>query len=419
MGELIVRFHRYAILLESIRSGWSVIWANKMRSLLTMLGIIMGVGGIVGLVSVGESVKGVLMGQLDKIVGGANMFGIFRPPAFFENGKMVPNLSSEYLTYEDAIALQNQCEHIAYVIPIIEKDLRVSVGFGGRHLNVMGTTPAFSPGLKWFTQLGRSMQYGDAENRMKICLLGIRVAKYLFGLETDPIGKEVRLAEERYVVTGVLDEKDEDMDKKVIVPITTAQNRITGNDRVEHFLVKTTSMKTVDIARREASAILTARHGGSDFFRTWSLKDILKYIDKMLLVLQVAIGGLATTALLVGGMGIMNIMLASVNERTYEVGLRKAVGARARDIMFQFLVESVVLSLVGMAGGLTVGFGFTRIVSWFMNHFAKPPVPWIPTLSLYSILFAMVACTGVGLFFGLYPAYKASRLPPVDALRWS
>jgi len=412
-----MRFQLYTVLSESARSGLKVILASKMRSLLTMLGVIIGVGGIVGMVSIGESVKGVLMGQLDNIVGGANMFGIFRPPFFFEKGKLIPNRTSDYLTYDDAIALENQCRYITHVVPQIEENLRVSVGYTGRHVDVMGTSPAFSPGMKWFTQLGRSMRYSDADNQIKMCILGLRVAKYLFGMETDPVGREVRLEEERYIVAGVLEEKDEDMDKKVIVPITTAQDRITGKDAVDHFWIKTTSIKTVDTARSEAAAILMGRHAGRDFFRTWALKDILKYISKMILVLQVAIGGLATTALLVGGIGIMNIMLASVNERVYEVGLRKAVGAIRRDILFQFLVESVVLSLVGAAGGIAVGFGFTQAVSWFMNTVAKPPVPWEPTLSIFSILFAIFACTCVGIFFGLYPAYKASLLEPVDALR--
>ena len=412
-----MQFHLYTILSESAQSGLRVILANKMRSLLTMLGIIIGVGGIVGMVSIGESVKGVLMGQLDNIVGGANMFGIFRPPFFFEKGKMVPNRSSGYLTYDDAVALEKRCQYITHVVPMIEGNLRVSVGFEGRHVDVMGTSPSFSPGMEWFTEFGRSMRYSDSDNNIKMCILGLRVAKYLFGMENDPIGREVRLEEKRYVVAGVLEEKDEDMDRKVIVPITTAQKRISGNDRVEHFLVKTTSIETVDIARGEAASILMSRHGGQDFFRTWSLKDILKYINKMMLVLQIAIGGLATSALLVGGIGIMNIMLASVNERTYEVGLRKAMGAKKRDILLQFLVESVVLSLVGAGSGIAVGFGFTRAASWFMNTVANPPVPWEPILSLYSVLFAIFACTCVGIFFGLYPAYKASLLTPVDALR--
>lgn len=412
-----MQLHLYTTLSENARSGLRIMLASKMRSLLTMLGIVIGVGGIVGMVSIGESVKGFLVNQLDNIVGGANMFGIFRPPFFFEKGKLVPNRSSEYLTYDDAVALENQCQYITYVVPQVERNVRVSVGYEGRHVDILGTSPSFSPGMKWFTQLGRSMCYSDADNEVKMCILGIRVARYLFGQETDPVGSEVRLDENRYFVAGVMEEKDEDMDKKVIIPITTAQSRITGDDAVNHFWVKTTSIKTVDIARGEASSILTARHGGRDFFRTWSLKDILKYINKMILVLQMAIGGLATTALLVGGIGIMNIMLASVNERTYEVGLRKALGAKRRDILFQFLVESVVLSLVGAAGGIGVGFGFTRAVSWFMNSVAKPPVPWEPVLSIFSILFAIFACTCVGIFFGLYPAYKASILEPVEALR--
>ena len=407
----------YTVLSESARSGLKVILASKMRSLLTMLGIIIGVGGIVGMVSIGESVKGVLMGQLDNLVGGANMFGIFRPPFFFEKGKIAPNRSSEYLTYDDAIALENQCQYITHVVPQVEENLRVSRGYGGRHVDIWGVSPSFSPGMKWFTQLGRSMRYSDTDNEIKMCILGIRVARYLFGQKVDPIGSEIRLDEKRYIVAGILEEKDEDMDKKIIVPITTAQTRITGSDMVGHFWVKTTSIKTVDIARGEASSILTARHGGQDFFRTWSLKDILKYISKMILVLQVAIGGLATTALLVGGIGIMNIMLASVNERIYEVGLRKATGAKRRDILFQFMVEAVVLCLVGAAGGIGAGIGFTRAVSWFMNKVAQPPVPWEPVISLFSVLFAIAACTCVGVFFGLYPAYKASLLTPVDALR--
>lgn len=271
--------------------------------------------------------------------------------------------------------------------------------------------------MNWFTQLGRSMLYSDSDKQIKVCILGLRVARYLFGQEVDPIGSEVRLDEKRYIVAGVLEEKNEDMDKKIIIPITTAQNRITGNDKVDQFWIKTTSIKTVDMARGEAVSILMTRHRGRDFFRTWSLKDIMKYINKLILVLQVAIGGLAATALLVGGIGIMNIMLASVNERTYEVGLRKAVGARRKDILFQFLVESVLLCLVGAVGGILVGFGFTRAVSWFMNTVTKPPVPWEPILSLFSIIFAIFACTCVGIFFGLYPAYKASLLSPVDALR--
>ena len=412
-----MQLYLYTVLSEGTRSGLKVIIASKMRSLLTMLGIVIGVGGIVGMVSIGESVQGVLVAQLDSIVGGANMFGIFRPPVFFSGNKLVPNRSSEYLTYDDAIALERQCQHITYVVPQVEGKVRISRGYAGRHVAVWGTSPSFSPGMEWFTQLGRSMRYSDADNDIKMCILGLRVARYLFGHEINPMGREVRLEKERYVVAGVLEERDEDMDKMIIVPITTAQSRITGSDMVDHFLVKTTSIDTVDIARGEASSVLTIRHGGQDFFRTWAMKDIIKYIDKMILVLQIAIGGLATTALIVGGIGIMNIMLASVNERTYEIGLRKAVGAGRKDIMAQFLVESVVLSLVGAAGGIGVGFGFTRAVSWFMNNIAKPPVPWEPVLSLFSISFAIFACTCVGIFFGLYPAYKASLLAPVDALR--
>ena len=412
-----MQFHAYTVLSESAGSGLKVILANRMRSLLTMLGIVIGVGGIVGMASIGESVQGVLVGQLDKIVGGANMFGIFRPPFFFENDRLVPNRSGEYLTYDDAVALEKRSQYITHVVPMVQKDIRISRGYAGRHVDVWGTSPSFSQGMNWFTQLGRSMRHSDTDNDIKMCILGLRVAKYLFGGKVDPIGSEVRLDDNRYIVAGVLEERDGDMDKKIIVPITTAQSRITGRDMVDHFWVKTTSIDTVDMARGEASSILTIRHGGQDFFRTWALKDIMKYINKMILVLQIIIGGLATTALIVGGIGIMNIMLASVNERTYEVGLRKAVGAGRKDIMFQFLVESVVLSLVGAAGGIAVGFGFTRAVSWFMNNIAKPPVPWEPVLSLFSILFAIIACTCVGIFFGLYPAYKASCLAPVDALR--
>ncbi len=404
-------------IVEAARTGLRVVMSHKVRSFLTMLGIVMGVGGIVGIVSIAESAKGMLVAQLDDLVGGANMFGVFRPPFFFDDGELTINFSDEYLTYDDALALQDRCEFVTYAIPQVEHSVRASVGFEGRHVSVMGTSPAFSPGMKWFTRLGRSMRYSDADSEAKVCVLGLRVARYLFQANVDPVGREIRLDDSRYVVAGVLDDKDEDNDKRIIVPVTTTQNYMTGSQRVDHLWVKTTSIDTVDAARGQASAVLSQRHGGEDFFRTWSLKDILKYINKMIFVLQVAIGGLAATSLLVGGIGIMNVMLASVNERTYEVGLRKAVGARRSDILFQFLVESVVLSLLGGAGGIGVGLGVTRAVAWFMDTVAKPPQPWEPLVSTPSVVFAIAACAAVGLFFGIYPARKAALLPPVEALR--
>ena len=403
--------------VEAARTGVRIIMAHRVRSFLTMLGIVMGVGGIVGIVSIAESAKGMLIAQLDSLVGGANMFGVFRPPFFFDDGKLTINTSDEYLTYGDALALENECEFVTHAIPQVEHEVRASVGYAGRHVRVMGTSPAFSPGMKWFTRVGRTMRYSDADSEAKIVVLGINVARYLFQSNVDPIGKEIRLDESRYVVAGILDEKDEDNDKRIIVPITTTQEYLTGSDRVDQLWVKTTGIDTVDAARSRATAILSQRHGGEDFFRTWSLKDILKYVNKMIFVLQLAIGGLAATSLLVGGIGIMNVMLASVNERTYEVGLRKAVGARRLDILFQFLVESVVLSLLGASGGIGVAIGITRGVAWFMNTIADPPQPWLPLVSVPSVVFAIGACACVGLFFGIYPASKAALLPPVEALR--
>jgi putative ABC transport system permease protein len=342
---------------------------------------------------------------------------VFRPPFFFDDGELTINTSDEYLTYEDALALEQQCEFVTYAIPQVEHSVRASVGYEGRHVTVMGTSPSFSPGMKWFTRLGRSMRYSDADSEAKVCILGLQVARYLFHGTGDPVGREIRLDDTRYVVAGVMDDKDEDNDRRIIVPVTTTQTYMTGSRRVDHLWVKTTSIDTVDAARGEASAVLSQRHGGEAFFRTWSLKDILKYINKMIFVLQIAIGGLAATSLFVGGIGIMNVMLASVNERTYEVGLRKAVGARRVDIMFQFLIEAVVLSLLGGAGGIAVGVGVTRGVAWFMDTVAKPPQPWLPLVSTPAVVFAIAACACVGLFFGIYPARKAALLPPVEALR--
>ena len=417
-GQRVRRARLHTSVIEGARTGLRVVMSHKVRSFLTMLGIVMGVGGIVGIVSIAESAKGMLVAQLDDLVGGANMFGVFRPPFFFDDGELTINYSDEYLTYEDALALEDRCEFVTHAIPQVEHGVRASVGFEGRHVPVMGTSPAFSPGMKWFTRLGRSMRYSDAASEAKVCILGLRVARYLFQANVDPVGREIRLDDSRYVVVGVMDDKDEDNDKRIIVPVTTAQNYMTGSDEVGHLWVKTTSIDTVDAARGQASAVLSQRHGGEDFFRTWSLKDILKYINKMIFVLQIAIGGLAATSLLVGGIGIMNVMLASVNERTYEVGLRKAVGARRADIMFQFLVEAVVLSLMGGAGGIGIGLGVTRAVAWFMDTVATPPQPWLPLVSVPAVVFAIAACATVGLFFGIYPARRASRLTPVDALRY-
>lgn len=407
---------------EGISVGFKAIWKNKLRSSLTILGIVIGVSSVIAMVSIGEGAKALVLRDAQKI-GGINMFVIERPGWIEKNNRWVRNPSKEHLTYEDAIVLESSSPLITEATPWIQEGVQTSAGDKKKPAESVATTPSFQFSRDWFAQLGRFVTNADVSAWTKVCVIGVEVWRDLFG-QRDAIGQLIRFKGQNFTVVGVMEEKGKlfggwNQDDQVILPLTTAQQRFRGNRFVDVFWVKITDYERTDEAVSHAALILKRRHNNDgDFFRIFTMKQFLTEIGMISLIIKVMLGGIAGLALLVGGVGIMNIMLVSVTERTQEIGLRKAVGAKRRDILFQFLIEAIILCLIGggigIALGILFGFGMAKGVSTFLIK----DVAWPSVVSWQSIIMSFGFCAAIGLFFGLYPANKASKLSPVEALRY-
>jgi putative ABC transport system permease protein len=285
------------------------------------------------------------------------------------------------------------------------------------------TTPLFMSTQDWNVDIGRFISESDLDNWNRICVIGMKIWQDLFG-ETNPIGEEIKLNFQRYRIVGVMEEKGKmfggewDRDEQVMIPLTTAQKRMIGNDRVNIIWCRAGTYEKVDRAVEEARLVLMQRHNGEEFFQIESAKQFLESVGKVTTVIKAMLGGIAAIALLVGGVGIMNIMLVSVTERTREIGLRKAMGAKRRDVLFQFIIEALVMCLVGGAIGILVGILMGAGMAQIIKSFVFQGLDWPSTVSLTSVVMGISFSVLIGLFFGIYPAYKASKLQPVEALRY-
>ncbi len=302
--------------------------------------------------------------------------------------------------------------------------MRVHLSTGGKRkrARLEATTADFQITRHWNNELGRFISDEDMSTWDKICVIGSEIWQEFFaGL--NPIGREISLNNQRFTVVGVMESKGSGInpnnndDNQVFIPITTAQSRFTGNDNVWHILVKAKDYKQLDKAIAETKTVLMRYHNGEEFFKMWSIKEGINMADKISLYIKIILGIIAAVALLVGGIGILNIMLVSVAERIREIGIRKAVGAKARDIRFQFLMESVVLCLIGSAFGILLGALLGYGFAWAVTKFIIKEFNWPSVLSLGTVILAVGSGVAVGIFFGFYPASKAAKLPPIEALR--
>lgn len=408
-------------ILEGIRLAARALTTNKLRSALTMLGIIIGVGAVITLMSVGEGVQAYITNQFESI--GTNLFFVI--PGSFQQELKRP----AYLTLKDAEALLNPVEapDVLRVAPLVQGSARITTPGKERIVEVSGVTPDYPIVRNWGMLTGNFITSADNQARGRVAVLGQSTASYFFPNTPDPTGEVVRVNGAPFRVIGVLEERGgnnfRNEDEVVMIPLSTALSRIfprrtnQGEPRLSFIYIQAVSEDRMNAAIEEVSQILRQRHriapGEPDDFTAISQSDLIGTFQQITGVLTVFLGAIAGISLLVGGIGIMNIMLVSVTERTREIGLRKAVGARKRDILWQFLIEAVMLSTFGGGLGIGIGAAGASAISYFLREDGFYAVTTFNAIALATLFSA-----AVGLFFGIYPAQRAAKLNPIDALRY-
>ena len=407
-------------ILASNRIALRALKVNRLRSALTMLGIIIGVAAVIAMVGVGAGATQRIQEQIQSI--GSNLI-IVLPGSISANGVRLGSGAVATLTQDDAKAIAAECASVALAAPTVRGGVQIINGPNNWATSAQGVTPDYMTLRDYSMMSGQFFSEQDVDAAAKSAVLGETVARNLFG-ESDPTGQVVIIKNVPFTVSGVLTPKGQsptgqDQDDVILLPISTATQKVLGVNKanaraVGAIMVQAISAGQMDQAVQDVGALLRERHrilpGLDDDFTIRNLTEVFEAQETSAEVMSILLGAIASVSLIVGGIGIMNIMLVSVTERTREIGLRQAVGAKTRDILLQFLVEAVTLSVLGGVIGIAVGLTASVLIS----HFAQ----WSTEVSPLSILMAFVFSGLVGVFFGYYPARKASFLNPIEALRY-
>ena len=388
---------------------------NKLRSLLTVLGVVIGVCAVITLVNMGGGAQI----SIEKAISGlgTNLLIIF-PGSVTKGGMRAGYGTVITLTPDDARAIQQECSAIQMVTPVVSSAAQVVFQNQNWGTSILGVALDYQRIKNWPVERGEFFTQQDVKAATKVCVLGKTVAEKLFGGQ-NPVGHVIRIKRIPFRVVGVLTPKGQtafgqDQDDTIVLPYTTAQKRLVGISYLNMVMVSAVSMELMDDAQDQVRDLLRHRHqikeGDDDDFTVRNLADLTAVFSTITGILTLLLGSIASISLVVGGIGIMNIMLVSVTERTREIGIRMSVGAKSRDILLQFLFEAILLSLMGGIIGIVLGIGLTSSISYFTG--------WPTPVSFNAILIAFIFASGVGIFFGLYPARKASRMNPIDALRY-
>ena len=406
---------RKLLFTESVRIALTALFANKLRSILTMLGIIIGVAAVIAMVSLGMGVRRSVQSNIASL--GSNML-IVMPGSANSGGVRSAAGSSITLKYDDAKAIKTKIKNIDYVSPTVQKSYQIVNGNQNWNSTVYGVTSEYMSIRSLTIATGSFITQSDMDKRNRVAVIGTTVATNLFGT-SNPVGKNVRVNGSPYKVIGVIESKGQssmgqDQDDVVIVPLTTAQERLMGITYVQSVNIQVSDPNKMDQVQSEVETLLRQRHhivgDKEDDFTVRNLTSLLETMTQTTTMITLLLGSIAGISLLVGGIGIMNIMMVSVTERTREIGIRKALGATFKDIMLQFLIESVVIGVIGGLIGIVFGcLGSVAIAkaASFQTVITAAPI-------LVSFFFSV----GIGLFFGIYPARKAARLDPIEALRY-
>jgi len=402
--------------LEPITTAWVGVVTHKLRSFLTILGIVIGVGAVIALMSIGRGAEAQVVSRIESL--GSDLIDI-RPGSFMFRG--VKGGSANTLTMEDAEAIAEQVPYINGVAPSYSRSLQVVVGGENTNAQVNGVTPGYFEVYKLESADGVFISEFDYQHGAKVAVLGSEVKDTLFA-DTDPVGQQMRMEKNIVRVIGVLERKGGmpgSPDYSILIPLTAmrqmvAQERTSQGGRVVSGIALTvTDEEQASYVSDEITGLLRERHrlgpGVDDDFRILSMEEMATAVTETIGTMTLLLGAIAAISLLVGGIGVMNIMLVSVLERTREIGIRKALGAKERDIWLQFLIEAIFLTFTGGIVGVVLGWG----VSWFVNY--REIMTTVVTADI--VILAVSVAVGIGLFFGFYPAWNASRLNPIEALR--
>ena len=401
---------------STLRMAFRALARNKMRTALTMLGIIIGVGAVIAMVGIGQGADDALQKQIANL--GSNMLFVSSGSVNF-GGLRVGWGATKSLVRDDVTAMLKECRAVAAAAPGTQTSAQVVYDNDNWGTRITGTTPDYFEIRTWSFQSGSSFTDDDVTMAANVAVIGETVRKNLFAT-TDPLGKTIRIGNLPFVVLGVLVAKGqsaaltEDQDDTIVVPLTTLQKKITGQPWLRFVMVSAKSRSASYAAQQQIEALLRDRHRirpeQPNDFTVRNLADMADAASESSKVMTLLLGSIAGISLLVGGLGIMNIMLVSVTERTREIGVRMAIGATENDVQLQFLVEALVMSLMGGAVGILVG-----VASSFLVH---STVGWPVLVSTQAIVGAAVVAMAVGIFFGFYPAQKAAQLDPIEALRY-
>ena len=406
------------MLRAMLGEAWMAMGANRLRTFLTMLGMVIGVSAVILMLAIGQGARQRVQESIASM--GSNLF-IILSGSVTSGGLRMGGGAASTLTIADAQALE-ELPSIAAVAPSAPGTAQLVYGANNWSTQIIGTTPSYLDVRDWTLAAGNTFTDSDLRAATRVALLGQTVVKNLFGDEEYAVGKTIRIRNSPYIVLGVLAAKGQsldgrDQDDTVLVPVTTAQRKLFGSrvaGTVRFIMVQAESAEAMPAAEKSMSALLRQRHrireGMDDDFTIRNLTAAADAAEQTAKVMSLMLGAIASVSLLVGGIGIMNIMLVSVTERTREIGIRMAIGARGRDILLQFLLEAIIISVIGCLIGVALGVGG----AWLVNILSGTAV----VITASSIFTAFVVAAAVGIFFGWYPAKKAAAMKPIDALRY-
>ncbi|PYS45456.1 MAG: multidrug ABC transporter substrate-binding protein [Acidobacteria bacterium] len=404
-------------LLAILKVAFRALGRNKLRTALTMLGIVIGVGAVIVLVSIGQGAQSMVLDQISSM--GSNMIFVMPGNMNFGGASMGLGAAST-LTDEDVFAMEREIPTIAAASPVVNSSGQMVFGNQNWFVRIQGTNEKFPRIREWKVEQGEFFTDADVRSASRVVVLGKTVSEKLFpGI--DPIGQTIRVRNLPFRVVGVLAAKGQsmvgqDQDDTAVMPYTTVQRKLLGQQipSINQAMVSSVSQQASAVTQTQIAELLRQRHkippGQPDDFFVRNMTDAAQTFEQLTTIMTLLLGSIAAISLVVGGIGIMNIMLVSVTERTREIGIRMAVGARPNSVRLQFLMESVTLSLMGGLIGVIIGGGLAAIVSKVLG--------WPTLVSAVSVLISFAFATIIGVFFGYYPAHKAAALDPIEALRY-